>query len=547
MFLKNNLFSFFRFESTSVVRAAILVGLFSFLSRVLGLVRDRVLAGMFGAGNTLDIYYAAFKVPDFLFNLLVIGALSASFIPMFTKYYQNPLQRERAWQFANNMLHLIGFGMIIIAAVLFIFANQIAVMIAPGFDHLKQAQVASFSRVMLFSEILLSISMVFGGVLQSLKRFFLYSLAPIFYNLGIIVGALVFVQWLGPIGLAFGVVFGAFMHMGIQAIGLVGTGYSYQRVFHLQDRDTQMVLRTMIPRVIGIGINQLLFLILTIVASTLAVGSVTIFQFAYNVEFFPVGVFGVSYAIAAFPTFAEHFAAQRIDKFQTVFSTTIRQLLFFMIPATISFLLLRAQIVRIVVGAGAFDWNATILAADTLAFFALTFIPQSCVYILARAFFALNDTVTPLAAGIVSAILGITSAFLFTRTFGVIGLAMAFGISETVNAGLLWILLRQKIGSLHESVILHSLFKIVPAALLSGVAMYFARGFVGSHIELDTFLRVLIQTSVTGIVGAIIYLGILALLKSEELMSFFSSFTRKQLKQVAPTEVINVTDGTGTV
>jgi putative peptidoglycan lipid II flippase len=169
------------------------------------------------------------------------------------------------------------------------------------------------------------------------------------------------------------------------------------------------------------------------------------------------------------------------------------------------------------------------------------------VYILARAFFALNDTVTPLAAGIVSAILGITSAFLFTRTFGVIGLAMAFGISETVNAGLLWILLRQKIGSLHESVILHSLFKIVPAALLSGVAMYFARGFVGSHIELDTFLRVLIQTSVTGIVGAIIYLGILALLKSEELMSFFSSFTRKQLKQVAPTEVINVTDGTGTV
>lgn len=547
MLKKNNLFRLFKSESTSVVGAAVLVGLFSFASRLVGLVRDRVLAGLFGAGNTLDIYYAAFKVPDFLFNLMVVGALSASFIPMFTKYYQNPLQRARAWQFTNIILHLVAYGMIVIAIVLFLFANQVAAIIAPGFDHLKQAQVASFSRVMLISEIFLAISMVFGGVLQSLKRFFLYALAPIFYNLGIIFGALVFVKWFGPIGLAFGVVFGALMHMGIQILGLSGTGYHYQRLVSFKDRDAQIVLRTMVPRMIGIGINQLLFLILTVVATTLAVGSVTIFQFAYNVEFFPIGVFGVSYAIAAFPTFSEHFAAHRIDKFQTVFASTIRQLLFFMIPATISFLLLRAQIVRVVVGAGAFDWNATILAADTLAFFALTFIPQSCVYILARAFFAMHDTVTPLTAGIVSAILGITSAFLFTKTFGVIGLAMAFGISECVNAGLLWILLRQKLGSLHESSILQGLFKMVPAALLSGIVMYFIRGFVGTSIELNSFLNVFLQIFVTVAAGAIVYLTLLALLKSEEFFTFFSAFTRRQLTKATPEEVMNVTDGTGAV
>jgi len=389
--------------------------------------------------------------------------------------------------------------------------------------------------------------MVFGGVLQSLKRFFLYSLAPIFYNLGIVIGALFFVKWFGPIGLAFGVVIGALMHMSIQSLGLIGTGYAYKPAFHFKDRDAQTVLRMMLPRVIGIGINQLLFLILTIVASTLAVGSVTIFQFAYNVEFFPVGVFGVSYAIAAFPTFSEYLAAGKIDKFQTVFASTIRQLLFFMIPATISFLLLRAQIVRIVVGAGAFDWNATILAADTLAFFALTFIPQSCVYILARAFFAMHDTVTPLTAGITSAILGITSAFLFTKTFGVIGLAMAFGISEVVNAGLLWILLRQKIGSLHESKILIGIYKMVPAMLVAGLVMYFTRGLVTQYIKLDTLFHVLAQTLITGFFGAAVYLGLLALMRSEEFFAFFSSLTKRVLKKAQPEEIMNVSDGTGSV
>lgn len=543
MLKKSNLFQIFKSESTTVIGAAILVGIFSFASRLIGLVRDRVLAGMFGAGNTLDVYYAAFKVPDFLFSLIVVGALSASFIPLFTKYYQNPLQRERAWQFTNTILHMVGICMIVVSGVLFIFANQMAVLIAPGFDHLKQAEVALFTRVMLFSEVLLSVSMIFGSVLQSMKRFFLYSLAPIFYNVGIIIGAVFLTKWLGPIGLPLGVVLGALMHFSLQAVGLKGTGYHYTWTLRWKDRDAQTVLRTMVPRVIGVGMNQLLFLILTIIASTLAVGSVTIFQFAYNVEFFPIGVFGVSYAIAVFPTLSEHVASGRMDKFQTVFASTIRQLLFFMIPATITFLLLRAQIVRVVVGAGAFDWNATILAADTLAFFALTFIPQACVYILARAFFALHDTVTPLTAGIVSAILGITSAFLFTRTFGVIGLAMAFGIAECVNATLLWILLRQKIGSLHEMNILQGLFRMIPAALVAGIAMYFTRAFVSEHIALDSFVHVLTQLLVTSAAGALVYFGVLALLRSEELYSFFASLTRRQLKQAAPVEVMNSTEG----
>jgi putative peptidoglycan lipid II flippase len=423
----------------------------------------------------------------------------------------------------------------------------LAQVIAPGFDPAKQMEVAQFTRVMLFSQLFLALSMIFGSMLQSLKRFFLYALAPIFYNVGIIIGSLVLVPWFGSIGLAYGVVLGAFFHAVIQWFGVHEAGYRYQFLFEPRHTDMQTMIRLTGPRVIGIGMNQLLFLILMMVATTLAVGSVTIFQFAYNIEFFPIGIFGVSYAIAAFPTFAGHILAHDFNAFRASFASTIRQILFFLLPISIMFLLLRAQLIRVVVGAGAFDWTATILAADTLAFFALAFIPQACVFILARAFFATHDTATPVTAGIVSAVIGIISAFLFTRTFGVVGLAMAFGLSETIHAGLLWMFLRQKIGSLQEGTILAGLSQMIPAALCAGVVMYGVRGLVVKVIELDSFFHVFVQLTLTSVIGLCVYALLLHVMKSDELRSVLASISRRQLKETKPQEAIASTDGDGTV
>lgn len=531
------MFKFFHTESKTIIGAAAIVGIFSFLSRFVGFIRDRILAGTFGAGDTLDIYYAAFKIPDLLFSLVVVGALSASFIPLFSKHYYG-LDRESAWKFTNAVLHLVGLSMIVVYAMLFFFSDQVSVLIAPGFDSLKQEGVGDFMRIMLLAQIILGCSMVFGSVLQSIKQYVLYALAPVLYNIGIMFGAIFLSSWLGPIGLAWGVVVGAFLHLLIQFFGCVHAGYRYERVIDTTSVQIKTLLQTTGPRILGIALSQLLFLVMAVLASTMSSGSVTIFQFAYNIQFFPVGIVGVSLAIAAFPIFAEALETNEFDSFRRSFSSTIRQALFFLIPITLLFLVLRAQLVRLVVGAGAFDWESTILTADTLAFFALTIIPQSGIYILTRAFFALHDTVTPLTAGLIGSLVGLISGFLFRESFGVVGLGMAYSLYAIVNLILLWVPLRQRVGSLSESVIIQSLMKLSVAGIVCGVLAQFVKPIVSSLFSLDTFLGVLMQTSISSGIGVLGYLVVAWMLRSTEMHAFAETMHRKVLKKIQPKEPI---------
>ncbi len=531
------MFRFFHAESKTIIGAATIVGLLSFAADFVGFIRDRILAGMFGAGTTLDVYYAAFKIPDFLFSLIVIGAISSSFIPLFTKHYHGS-RREFAWEFTNSVLHLIGGGMLIACLVLFVFATPLSGLIAPGFDVMKRAQVAQFMRVMLCAQMLLSFSMIFGSVLQGLKRFFVYALAPVLYNLGIILGAVVFEKLLGPIGLAWGVVFGAFLHLTIQLIGSFAAGYTYKFSFNLKDQDAQQMIKMTGPRILGIAIGQLLFLVLTVFATTMSTGSLTIFQFAYNIQFFAVGTIGVSFAIAAFPTFAEAISKNDLDSFRRSFSSTVRQILFFLIPLMMLFLILRAQMVRVVVGAGAFDWQATIQTADTLAFFALTFIPQALVYVLARGFFALHDTVTPLTTGLVAGLVGVISAFLFTPHFGVVGLGMAFSLSAIVNMVLLWVSLRQRVQSLEESIITRSLLKLSVSGIACALLTQAVKPIVIHLFHTNTFLGVLSQGLLAGGMGLAAYLLVAWFLKAQELHSFLSAMQKKVLRKVQLEETV---------
>ncbi|NQV90239.1 murein biosynthesis integral membrane protein MurJ [Candidatus Uhrbacteria bacterium] len=529
---------FFQKESKTILGAATIVGVLSFASRVVGFVRDRILAGTFGAGDTLDVYYAAFKIPDLMFNLIVVGALSASFIPFFLSHYNRTFNgKEQAWKFTNNTIHIIGGVVLLFSLILILFAQPLATLVAPGFQDYKQIRVASFMRVMFLGQILLAISMIYGSVLQSLKKFFLYALAPIFYNAGIIVGAFWFVDVLGPIGLAWGVVLGALLHLLIQIFGMKESGYRYAFVFDLKSKAVRDMARLMGPRTIGLAVNQLMFLILTIIASTFAAGSLTIFQFAYNIEFFPVGIIGVSFAIAVFPTLSDHIEKKDMEGFVDVIITTIRQLLYLLLPMTLLFLVMRAQIVRVVVGAGAFDWAATISTADTLAFFALTFIPQSLIFLLARAFYALHDTITPLLIAIVSAFVGIMSVFLFKDAFGVVALAIAYSMAASINALLLWVTLRKRMGTLKESMLLPTLFKLTIAGVLSGFTMQILKPITVSLISLESFVGVFLQGFLAGGAGLVVYLLMGWILQIEEQQKLLSMFKRGSLKQAAPQEV----------
>jgi len=526
-----------RSQTKTIAGGAIVIGALSLASRFVGLLRDRIFASTFGAGDTLDVYYAAFRIPDTIFALLVVGALSASFIPLFMKYYSGGcLDHLGAWKFTNRMLHLVAGGYVVLAILGVAFADPLAQLIAPGFSAFKQEHVSEFMRVMFFAQFFLAISTVFGSVLQATRRFLLFSLAPVFYNLGIIFGALVLVKSLGPIGLAWGVVLGAILHMGISAYGMKDLGYRFERPTKLLDPDTQEALVLMGPRVLGLGVTQIQFLILSVIASGLAVGSVSSFQLAFNLQFFPVGILGVSYSISVFPVLSEYVRTRDIEAFRNSFSLTVRQILYFIIPATVLFLLLRAQIVRVVLGGGVFGWSETILVADTLAFFALSFFAQSITFILVRGLFAFKDSMTPLVAGIFSAVIMVFASFAFSKTYGVVGLAMAFSLTSIVQMALLWAMLRLRTGNLGEALILPGLFRMTVAGIGMGLVVQFAKPLTLTILSLETFWGVLFQALFAGVVGLIAYVGVTYALKTEEFEMVREGFDRKFLRRFRPTE-----------
>jgi len=524
----------FNGEINSITMAALLVGASSLISRFLGIFRDRILAGQFGAGDSLDIYYAAFRIPDLIFNLLILGALSAGFIPIFTSLINSPSAKikslfgdnhKEAWELTSDVLNILAVALLILCGLGVIFAPQIMRFITPGFSPEKISLTAGLSRIMFLSPIFLGISSIFGGVLQSFKRFFVYSLSPIFYNIGIIIGALYLAPIWGIYGLAWGVCLGAAAHMLVQVPALIQLGFRYKFSFNLRSPKIIKIWLMMVPRTMSLAVSQLNLVVITIIASTLSSGSLTVFNLANNLQSFPVGIFGISFAIAAFPAMS----ASAFDKKNLVkdLSSTTRQILFFIIPATIILLALRAQIIRVVLGSGRFDWQDTVLTVNTLGFFLLSLFAQGLIPLLVRAFYARHDAKTPFLIGLVTALANIFLSIWLSRRLGVAGLALAFSLASILNLILLWLWLNLEIGRIDEMKIFISTVKFSFAALVAGAAVQGVKLLIGANIDMTKFLGVLTQGLVAGVAGIFIYLLVCWILKSQELFDFWSAIKRR--------------------
>lgn len=520
-------------QSKTITSAAILLGAASLVSRLLGILRDRVLAGEFGAGFELDMYYAAFRIPDLVFNLLVLGALSAGFIPVFSGYLSN---KKRAWELVNVVLNVMLITMVLLTVLLIILAPWILKIIVPGFNEVQLEITTILTRIMFLSPILLGISGIFGSILQSYKQFFIYSLAPILYNIGIIIGALFFVPYLGLNGLAWGVVFGAFMHMIVQLLAVFALGYKYSFKLNLNHKGLLKILNMMLPRTLGLVVSQINLLVVTIIGSTLAVGSIAIFNFANNIQSFPLGLFGISFAIAAFPTFSELVSKKK--KFVEAFSLAVRQILFLIIPASVFLIILRAQIVRVVLGTGRFDWEDTVLTLEALSIFALSLFAQALILVIARAFYAHHDSKTPFYTGLIAAFGNIILSIMLIEPFGVTGLVMAFSMSMILNFVLLLIMLHYKLGSLDGERIFFSTLKILTATFMLGLVAQAAKYPLEQAFGTITLLGVIAQATAAILAGSIVYLVVCYLLKSEELTIFIESFKKKFGKHPAIAEEI---------
>jgi len=501
--------------SDSIVSAAFLISMMGLFSRLMGLIRDRVLASKFGAGDFLDAYYAAFKIPDLIFNLLVVGALSAAFVPVFTGLIASDKKKE-AWSLVGKIVALASLVLILAGFLLFIFASTLVSTLTFGFSLEKKDLTTGLTRIMLLSPVILGISGIMGGVLNSFKKFFFYSLAPIFYNLGIIIGAVFFVRFWGELGLAYGVILGAFFHLLIQLPEVKRCGWDGKLIFNFHDQNLKRVLLLMLPRTMGLAITQVSFLIVTILASTLQSGSLAVFNFANNIQSVPLGMFGIAFAVAAFPTLSCNWAKKQKQEFSRVFSKTFINILLFAIPFSVIFIVLRAQLVRVILGSGKFDWADTILTFQALGIFALSLFAQCLIPLLARSFYAIGNTKTPFFIGIFSELVNLILALFLIKEFQLLGLVWAFSVSSILYMFLLLLFLKKKIGDLGEDLIIVNTWKVIFASVFMALVMQGAK-YIGYLVNMQTFLGVFIQTIISLVSGVVVFCFVGKLLKIEGL------------------------------
>jgi len=523
----------FHAETNGLTAAAIIIGTAALAADIVGVLRDRTLASTFGAGNSLDVYYAAFRIPDFLYTLVIVGSLSAGFIPVFAEYLETR-STEQAWKLAENVLSVVGACMAVFCAVLALAAPIPVPLTVPGFDATKTAQTVQLAQIMFLSPFFLGLSAVMGGILQATRRFIAFSIAPVAYNLGIIFGALVLAPELGIVGVAWGVVLGAFLHFLIQAAVVLRLGLRRIPRPSFKQEGVTRILKLMAPRTAGLAVSQLNLVVLLIFASTLSEGSVAVFNLANNLQGFPVSIIGISYAVAAFPILSKAAGRKDIAAFKRALGAAARKICFFILPMTALFFLLRAQIVRLALGAGVFGWSDTIRTASVLGMFLTSLVAQSLVPLLARAFYALQNTKTPLWIGLASEIANIGLAFWLRGPYGIVGLVIAFSVATYVNLFLLIWQLRRQHGRLGGGEFTMSFVKSAIASAAIIVAGYPVRQYIGTVFPLETVWQLVLQSTAASLAGLGGFALVAWLLKSGEFREFLSEVNRRIFKHGPP-------------
>ena len=456
---------FLNSQTKTISGAAGILAITALISRLLGLVRDRLLASTFGAGSDLDVYFAAFRIPDFIYNILIAGGVIVAFLPLFSEYFLK--DKKEAWDFANNVLNVFLFFLVLISLGISVFAPILVKIITPGFSPQQISLASLLTRILLLSPILLGLSSIFSGVLQYFNKFLAYSLAPVLYNLGIIAGIVFLAPASGILGVTLGVILGAFLHMVIQIPSAIGSGFCYKPTFNLKDPKIKKVFSLMLPRTLGVAAPQINLMVVTAIASLLPAGAISIFTFANNLQQFPLGLIGIPFAIAAFPALSQDWAAQKKDEFIEKFSLTFRKILYLIIPISFLIFILKNQIVEIILKTGRFSEDAAKMAAASLGLFTLGIFATCLIPLIFRAFFALQDTKTPTIIAIVAVILNIFLSFGFVRllsfpnffqafisnlfnlqgisNIAVVGLPLAFSIDSILQFVLLAVFLFRKI------------------------------------------------------------------------------------------------------
>lgn len=535
--------------------AAYLLAVFALFSQVLALFRDRLLAHFFGAGSVLDIYYAAFRIPDFIFAFFASTVSLFVLVPFITDRLSNI---ERTRTFLNSIFSGFFITIVGVSIVIFFLTPQLISFLFSTFSPDVTAELVLLTRILLLSPILLGISNILASITQTHKQFLIYAIAPLLYNAGIIFGILVLRPAFGLVGLVMGVVLGALLHVLIQVPAVIQNGLLPRLVLSDNFDRFLKVIYVSLPRTLSLALNQLVLLALVAIAATMHEGSISIFNFAFNLNGVPLALIGASYSVAAFPTLTRLFTEGEHERFFAHLEAAMKHILFWSLPVAALFIVLRAHIVRVVLGSGAFNWNDTRLTAAVLALFVFSLIAHALYLLFVRSYYATGKTTRPLIINIISS----TAIILFTyiglyffKTFPLVQyffehllrvqnipgtevliLGAAYSLGMLVNVTLFLFVFAKDFQHSFSLSLRNTFARSLVASIVVGTITYAILDTLGRSFGLENFISVLLQGAIAGLIGAGAGVFVLSVLKSKELQEVKTALHHKfwNRKPIAP-------------
>lgn len=510
--------------NTHITKAAGVVGASTVVTRILGYLRDAVIAAAFGTKMAADAYYVAFRIPNTLRRLVGEGALTVAFIPIFVEEHQH--SEERAWKLANTVTIFLFIILVVLTILGMLFAPFLIRVIAPGFHKIpeKFALTTHLTRITFPYIVFISLAALAMGILNSLRHFLSSALAPAMLNISLILSVFLLCPYFDPpvVGLAIGVILGGMMQLLFQIPALIKRGFRYRINVDYHNPAVRKIGILLVPALFGLAIHQISVFVNTILASYLVEGSVSSLYYAYRLVEFPLGIFGMAIATAVLPTMSSQSAKGDYGQLVETLSFALRLTLFITIPAMAGFLVLGEPIVALLFQRGEFTSAATQTTAQALFYYALGLPAIAGVRIIVPVFYSLKDTATPVKCGAVAVILNILCCLLFMGPLQHRGLALATSISALFQFFLLIWLLRKRLGRIGWKNIAYSTSKISLASLIMGIC---CAPFVPKAIQHPLMLIIAI------IIGVTVFLGGTYLLKSEELLFLKDLVSKRKIPE----------------
>ena len=512
-----------------VARAAGTIGLATLLSRVFGFVRDMVIAGFFGAGLATDAFFVAFRIPNLLRRLFAEGSLTIAFVPIFTEYLEKRTRRD-ALDLANVAVTLLSIILVAVSLLGVLCSPIIVTIIAPGFSKIPdQYHLTVFLTRLMFPYIFfISLVALCMGILNSLRHFAAPALAPVALNISMILAALGLRTCFDEpiIALAVGVMVGGVIQLAMQFPFLVRVGVRLRPDFRFSNAGVRRIGLLMLPAVFGAAVYQINIFVSTLLASLLPGGSVSYLYYADRIVQLPLGIFAIAVGTASLPSLSRHATAGDIDEMKKTISFSLSLILFVTIPAMVALIVLRVPIISVLFQRGAFDASATMLTAQALLFYALGLWAFSVIRVIVSAFYALQDTRTPVKVAVVALVVNIILGIMLMVPLRHGGLALATSIASAVNAIMLGVFLRRRIGTLLDRDFYASLVKATLSACVMGIVIFMMHQLTGFSTEQPFMDRVLLL-GIEIVTGLVVFAVISFILKSREMVEMAGILKRR--------------------